>query len=113
MSEYDGTSGVHRFDMTPLETESIPREGSITPFAVVFRHLNVHGPFTHRFNARGVVPDTAVTASITEVDANRKPFIGNAGMAIGNVAPGDGFVDVHGQVDYDRNVTVRVTILTF
>jgi hypothetical protein len=42
--------------------------------------------------------------------ASGNPFIGNAGMSIGNVAPGNGFVDVHGSVDYGTNLNYRITV---
>ena len=50
-----------------------------------------HGPFTRRLPFPGIGPNTGVCVSICEIDrldATGKPFIGNAAMSIGNVAPG-------------------------
>jgi hypothetical protein len=54
--------------------------------------------------------------SLTEVDrgdASGRPFIGAATMKVYNVAPGNGFVDVRGEIDWDDDLNIRVNILAF
>jgi hypothetical protein len=113
MTKHDATSGLLPFDTTPVEGYEIKREGGVKPFAGFLYIFNGHGPFTQRLGFAGVVPNSGLAVTITEIDRNDasgNPFIGNAGMSIGNVAPGNGFVDVHGSVDYGTNLNYRITV---
>jgi hypothetical protein len=116
-TKHDQTSGVRPFDTKPIQGHKIKQEGGVKPFIGYLYHFRGHGPFTWRLSfpaTPAVGPDNAYAVSITEVDRNDptgRPFIGNAGMSIGNVAPGDGIVDVHGLVDYDTDLNYRIAVV--
>ena len=72
----------------------------------------------HRIFTRGVeftlpgalTPNSIVMVSLTEVDSNGNPFIGAATMKIYNVAPGFGFVNFRGEIDWDNDLDIRANI---
>ncbi|HYF99041.1 MAG TPA: hypothetical protein VD815_03025 [Candidatus Saccharimonadales bacterium] len=73
------------------------------------------GPFaislTQIFNFPDVTANSRVVASISEVDSNGKPFIGDATLSIDRVAPNDdGEIVVNVTNTYDARVFYRVTL---
>jgi hypothetical protein len=58
-----------------------------------------------------ITPNSVVMASVTEIDSNRSPFLGNATMKVYNVVPREGAVDIRGEIDSDDDLNVRVSIL--
>jgi hypothetical protein len=54
-----------------------------------------------------VTPTTVVTGSITEIDGDGLPFVGDATLELHNVAPRDQFVDVIAAVLWDNALTYR------
>jgi len=48
--------------------------------------------------------------SLTELDSDGNPFIGDATMKVYNVAPGDGVVFIRGEIDWDEDLNIRANI---
>jgi hypothetical protein len=98
------------YGATPVEP--LPRSGDIRPFSQAFNYtIQVHRIWQKRFGFPGMAPGNAAFVSLTEYDFNTgNPFIGVASMKVYNVAPGDGFVDVRGEIDDDNDLNIRVSI---
>jgi hypothetical protein len=67
--------------------------------------------FTHEITAPGCHPGRNAVASICEINPDGVPFMGNAGMKIYNVMPGNNVVWVRGEVDWDEPINVRVSVM--
>lgn len=70
-----------------------------------------HRIFTETIPMPGITPGNNVVASLTEVDVNGNPFIGNAAMKIYNVAPRNGDIQVRGEVDWDEDIDIRISVI--
>jgi hypothetical protein len=75
-----------------------------------------HRIFTDRYTVAGVNRFSTVMVSLTEVFAGSdgaldNPFIGGATMKVYNVSPhDDGTVEVRGEVDWDSDLNIRVSL---
>ena len=70
-----------------------------------------HRIFTETIPMPGITPGNNVVASLTEVDVNGNPFIGDATMKIYNVAPRNGDIQVRGEVDRDDDIDIRISVI--
>lgn len=52
-------------------------------------------------------------ASITEIDGDGLPFVGNATLEVHNVAPRNGFIDLILAVLWDSPLRYRVSLAIF
>ena len=73
--------------------------------------------FTTSVTAQGVTPNTHAVASLSEM-ARSNPagpldmaILGNATMKVYNVSPGLNEVWVRGEVDWDTDLDIRITVL--
>ncbi|MEU4232191.1 hypothetical protein AB0F17_48530 [Nonomuraea sp. NPDC026600] len=73
--------------------------------------FNAGGEVILRAPLIGVTPFTPVTVSITEVDANGRPFIGGARMTVHNVRAFEGGVDTRVSIEFNGALQVRVSYL--
>ncbi|MFE5739513.1 hypothetical protein [Streptomyces celluloflavus] len=76
--------------------------------------IRTHGLFALRFFIPGVTANSVVMVSLCETDSNGTPIDGQALMKVYNVVPlGDGVesVDVRGEIDWDVDLTARVSFL--
>lgn len=79
--------------------------------ASIRKEISAHSIFDMRIDHTGVTPLNNAVASLTELDVNGTPFQGSATMKVYNVVPVvNGFL-VRGEVDWDRNLRVRVTVI--
>ncbi|WP_411145558.1 hypothetical protein [Streptomyces sp. x-80] len=77
-----------------------------------FADIGIHGLFTLSFSIPSVTNANVVMVSMTELGGSSNlPFIGDATMTVHNVAPGNGIVQVRGEVDWDSNLSTRVYFL--
>lgn len=74
-------------------------------------NLEAYGRFLVAIDAPGITPDNNVVASVTELDENANPKLGDATMIIQNVVPENDRVLVRGHVDWGDNLPIRVTIM--
>jgi hypothetical protein len=90
-------------------TQNTDREDRAMPSStsVDFR---AHRIFDIGTSPGGITPSSVVMISLTEVDSNGEPFIGAATMKVYNVAPGNGFVNFRGEIDWDHDLNVRANI---
>ena len=91
----------------PLQVTSL----SLRPASAFSYDLGIHGTFTLNFSVPGVTPSSVVMVSMTEINANGQPFVGDATVTVHNVAPGNGNVRLRGEVDWDSDLSVRVYFL--
>ncbi|MED3928599.1 hypothetical protein P4594_26500 [Priestia megaterium] len=75
-----------------------------------------HGGFERRLNLSGIVNSSSkVFVSISEIgiiNGQVKPFMGSASMEVHNVVPqDDGIVIVRGNVDWNNDLNVRLSVL--
>ncbi|WP_242889488.1 hypothetical protein [Actinomadura litoris] len=70
-----------------------------------------HGQVILNATSGSFTPNTRVTASIVELDANGVPFIGAARLTIHNVQPYQGGVRVWANIEWGSNLRVRVSYL--
>jgi hypothetical protein len=61
----------------------------------------------------GVTPQSIVVGSITEIDADGLPFVGQATIELHNVAPRDGVVDIVAAIRWDTSLRTRVSLVSF
>jgi hypothetical protein len=59
---------------------------------------------------RGITPRSVVLVSLTEIDSNGNPFLGDATMKIYNVVPRDGSLTIRGEIDWDSDLNIRANI---
>jgi len=114
----EGTSGEYQIDAPTVNGQpSTHKDPVLTETATAFMfHIRAHRIFTRRFNYAGMVQNGNAHVSLTEVDrpdSTGRPFIGSATMKVYNVAPGNGIVDVRGEIDWDSDLNIRVNILAF
>jgi hypothetical protein len=64
-------------------------------------------------NIPSVTPNTIVMASITELDGDGQPSVGNATVELHNVAPRSGFVDYIVAILWDSPLNCRVSFAVF
>jgi hypothetical protein len=72
--------------------------------------------FTFRFPYPECFPGANAHVSLTQVDrgdATGRPFIGAATMKVYNVAPGDHFIDIRGEIDWPDNIIVKLNVFIF
>ncbi|MFJ8440704.1 hypothetical protein [Kitasatospora griseola] len=84
---------------------------TIRPASAFSYDLEAHGTFTVNFSVPGVTPSSVVMASMTEVNSNGQPFVGDATTTVHNVAPGNGNVRLRGEVGWSSDLSVRVYLL--
>ncbi|MPY53484.1 hypothetical protein [Streptomyces acidicola] len=73
--------------------------------------FRAHRIFNLRVNIPGAVPGNLVWASLTEcAPGSNIPFLGSATMHTYNVVPGDGFVLIRGEIDWDEDLLTRVSL---
>lgn len=80
---------------------------------VLAAHTDIyaHRIFTTRVEFTGATPGNYAVGALTELDGFGNPFIGDATMKVYNVAPViNGFL-VRGEIDWDSDIRVRVTVL--
>jgi len=70
-----------------------------------------HRIFKSSIEAPGVTPKHRVVASLTEVNDGDVPFLGDATMKVYNVVPHDGWVEVRGEVDWDSDIRIRISVI--
>jgi hypothetical protein len=80
--------------------------------------IPAHRIFTHQINIAGVRPDSVVMVSLTEMGrpnptAALAPILGEATMKVYNVTPGNGRVSVRGEVDWDSDLEIQISIAIF
>ena len=73
--------------------------------------IRAHRIFTTTIPMPGLTPGNNVVASLTEIDVNGNPFIADATMKIYNVAPGNGDIQVRGEVDWDEDLDIRISVI--
>ncbi|WP_242903321.1 hypothetical protein [Actinomadura terrae] len=71
--------------------------------------FTTHGQVILTATSGVFTPNSRVTASITELDANGVPFIGAARLTIHNVSPFQGGVRVWANIEWGSNLRVRVS----
>jgi hypothetical protein len=59
----------------------------------------------------GMTPGHHAVASLTEVGDGDVPFLGDATMKVYNVVPHYGSVEVRGEVDWDNDIRIRITVM--
>jgi hypothetical protein len=74
------------------------------------RFIRVHRIFNTDVEAPGIRPNGHAVASLTEIKPPDAPFLGGASMKVYNVAPGIDRVFVRGEVDWDDDLDIRVTV---
>jgi hypothetical protein len=109
MAEHSATSGARKIDMAPKQGTPIHSKEGPKPFSGFYWVFTGCGMFVQNLGYPGVTPNSGLCVTVCEVDANGIPFIGNAYMSIGNVAPGNNSLLVYGGVNYDSNVDYRIT----
>lgn len=70
-----------------------------------------HRIFNEPIAVPGMRPWYSAVAALTEVNANDGPFLGDATMKVYNVVPHDDMVEVRGEIDWDSNIRVRITVI--
>jgi hypothetical protein len=75
------------------------------------RFIRAHRIFNTDVGAPGVRPNSHAVASLTEIGPPDNPFMGSASMKVYNVAPGIDRVFVRGEIDWDDDLDIRVTVL--
>ncbi|MBO1416459.1 hypothetical protein [Streptomyces sp. FH025] len=93
----------------PVTTERVrTEEGGIKQTSNIQRGFaSHHRLFNQKFNIPGVVPSTAVSCSLTEVDASQTPVFGLATLHLYNVSPANGAVFVRAEIDWDTDLPIR------
>ena len=123
VTDFEGTSGP----LVPSMMRVLPRVEIQKEDSPTFAGLAVSAGFVvirARWNFMvpigfgGVTNFSKVMASITELFSNpgdagqiNLPGIGNAHMYVRSVAPQNNVVFVNGYIDWERDLTVRVTLL--
>ena len=79
--------------------------------AVFWRFIRAHRIFNIDVPAPGVRPNSHAVASLTEINPPDNPFLGGASMKVYNVAPDIDRVFVRGEIDWDEDLNIRVTVL--
>ncbi|MFD7893591.1 hypothetical protein ACFV0C_04825 [Streptomyces sp. NPDC059568] len=98
-------------DLLTAEPERLPTSGeSAADQAAFVMYIRAHRIFQVRAFISQIGVNSAVLVSLTEVDGGLVPFIGSASMKVYNVAPRQGFVDIRGEIDWDDDLLVRVTM---
>lgn len=69
------------------------------------------GVFTESVGAVDCSDDTIVTASITELNSNEKPFMGAARMRVMNVVPRTNHCLVTCNVEWPHRLLIRISLL--
>ncbi|MCY7335287.1 MAG: hypothetical protein LH613_03585 [Chamaesiphon sp.] len=67
--------------------------------------------FTDTIDVTGVTPGNSAVASLTEVNSNGIPFIGDATMKVYNVVPLNNRFVVRGEVDWEPAISIRITVI--
>jgi hypothetical protein len=81
------------------------------------RLIRAHRIFNTEVGAGGVRPNSHAVVSLTEMGRSNPagpldtPFLGGASMKVYNVAPGIDRVFVRGEIDWDDDLDIRVTVL--
>jgi hypothetical protein len=101
-----------------LETrrEANPSFAPGTPIAVNFYNIRAHRIFTRPFQFTGANRFSRAMASLSEIGRTSQsgpldnPFIGDATMKVYNVSPSNNVVWVRGEIDWDSDLDIQVTI---
>ena len=122
------TSSENQIDATILQKLGLPavvlerrREASPSfapgvPIAVNFYNIRAHRIFTKPFQFIGANSLSRAVASLSEIGRTShsgpldNPFIGDATMKVYNVSPGRDVVWVRGEIDWDSDLDILVTI---
>ncbi|MFD3479889.1 hypothetical protein [Streptomyces sp. NPDC058695] len=76
--------------------------------------FTAHGIFGFVANAPNANKDSICAASICEVDAQDRPFLGAALMHVANVVPYDEQrIEVWGNIGWDSDIRVRLSLIWF
>ncbi|QFQ97610.1 hypothetical protein F9278_16830 [Streptomyces phaeolivaceus] len=74
--------------------------------------FRAHRIFNLRVNIPGAVPGNLLWASLTEcTPGSNIPQLGSATTHTYNVVPQDGFVLIRGEIDWDEDLLIRVSLL--
>ncbi|MFF1379286.1 hypothetical protein [Streptomyces sp. NPDC058308] len=104
VTEADGVITVEA-ERAPDEAASAAASGAWWAF------ITAHRIFNRQINIPGTVPGNLVFASLTECAVgSNTPFLGAATMHTYNVVPGDGHVLIRGEVDWDDDLLIRVSL---
>jgi hypothetical protein len=106
------TSGVRECEVMPVG-QKLSETQAVAGFPGFFWVQRGHGQFVQRFPFAGAHETRAFAVNICEVDRkflDGHPFIGDAPMSVGNVAPGNGHVDLWYTIGYDRDIAYRIMI---
>ena len=115
------TSSENQIDATILQKLGLPAVGLETrreanpsfapgtPIAVRSGIIRAHRIFTRAFNFPGANSGSFALASLSEIGVFG-PFIGDATMKVYNVSPAQDVVHVRGEIDWDSDLDIRVTI---
>ncbi|MDJ1136816.1 hypothetical protein [Streptomyces iconiensis] len=88
-----------------------PGEGAALTASAWVTYINTHRIFNTRLFIGQISVNTNVYVSLCEVNrTNNSPFLGNASMKVYNVVPYNGFADVRGEVDWDEDIRIRLSI---
>lgn len=122
------TSSENQIDETILQKLGLPavgletrREASPsfapgTPIAVRSWTIRAHRIFTRVFPFTGANRFSRAVASLSEIGRTSQaggldfPFIGDATMKVYNVSPGQDVVWVRGEIDWDSDLDILVSI---
>jgi hypothetical protein len=122
------TSSENQIDGTILQKLGLPAVGLETrreaspsfapgiPIAVNSYNIRAHRIFTRLFHFKGATRFSGAVASLSEIGRTSQsggldfPFIGDATMKVYNVSPTDNFVWVRGEIDWDSDLDIQVTI---
>ena len=114
-NEYAGTSTPFTVDTPTIATERTPTVATdLGPRSAGFisHPFPAHRIFTYLFGVAGVDSKSAVAVSLTEVDGNQFPFLGEATMKVYNVIPDNAQeVVVRGEVDWDEDINIRASFV--
>jgi hypothetical protein len=73
--------------------------------------FRTHRIFNIGFGASSALtPSSVVMVSLTEIDSNGNPILGDATMKIYNVTPGFGFLRIRGEIDWDDDLDIRANV---
>ena len=116
------TSSENQIDETILQKLGLPAVGPETrreaspSFAVNSYLIRAHRIFTRPCHFPGANSGSRAVASLSEIGRSSQsggldtPFIGDATMKVYNVSPGLNVVWVRGEIDWDSDLDILVTI---
>lgn len=73
-------------------------------------HFRAHRIFNIRVDNLEIGTGSVCAVSLTETGAGGNVVFGRATMKVYNVAPDAGFVNIRGEIDWDRDLPIRADI---